>query len=281
MQIKWKWIFLVLTIVWVISAPACMQMRITDEAAKAEFNKQKKAIRFENSKINNRTIHYAVTGKETLPTIVFIHGSPGSWDAFKRYLADSLLSEKFRMISIDRPGFGYSDFGDAMGLEEQVPLLFAAIEQEKNGQPFHLVGHSIGGPVVIKMIQDFPGWFASATILAGSIAYAHEPKEYWRYPLRYFPLRYLLPGALRPSNDEIVDFKKELKIVDKNYHKITTPVVFMHGDKDGFVSIKNMLYGEQQLKGKVPVEAITIHGANHFIPWTYYELIRNKLLELN
>lgn len=281
MLFTWKWIIILLLLSWLIAAPSCVQMRVTDATAKKEFADKKLNVRFAYVQVNNRTIHYVVSGKANLPTLVFIHGSPGSWEAFKQYLNDSLLLQKFRLMAIDRPGFGYSDFGSAMGLADQVPLLFAAIESEKNGKPMHLVGHSIGGPVVIKMIQDFPGWFASATILAGSIAYMHEPKEYWRYPLRYFPFRYLLPGALRPSNDEIVDFKKELKHLDKDYYKIKTPVTFIHGDKDGFVSINNMFYGEQKLKNQVRVEAITIPGANHFIPWTYFELIRNKLLLVN
>jgi pimeloyl-ACP methyl ester carboxylesterase len=35
--------------------------------------------------------------------VVFVHGSPGSWDAFIGFFKDSLLVGKARLISVDRP----------------------------------------------------------------------------------------------------------------------------------------------------------------------------------
>jgi pimeloyl-ACP methyl ester carboxylesterase len=62
---------------------------------------------------NGTVLHYAKTGADTLPTLFFVHGSPGSWIKFGKYLMDTDLLKKYRMISIDRPGFGYSNFGQA------------------------------------------------------------------------------------------------------------------------------------------------------------------------
>jgi pimeloyl-ACP methyl ester carboxylesterase len=53
-------------------------------------------------------IHYIETGNAQAQ-LCFIHGSPGSWNAFK--YSGHFIAEKYRMIAIDRPGFGYSDFG--------------------------------------------------------------------------------------------------------------------------------------------------------------------------
>jgi len=58
------------------------------------------------------------------------------------------------------------------------------------------------------------------------------------------------------------------------------PVTFIHGDNDGFVTIKNVDYGMRKLSQNPSVNKIIIHGANHFIPWEYYGIIKGHLLNL-
>ena len=60
-----------------------------------------------------RNVHaVSVSSSDSLPLVVMVHGSPGASDAYLDYLADTLLSKKVRMVSLDRPGFGYtSGFG--------------------------------------------------------------------------------------------------------------------------------------------------------------------------
>ena len=90
---------------WLLLAQSCMSFRKTDAEAKTEFAKDHVALRTATIEVEGRHIHYAVTGNDSLPTLFFIHGSPGSWDAFAEYMKDSLLLQKFRMVSVDRPGF--------------------------------------------------------------------------------------------------------------------------------------------------------------------------------
>ena len=277
---RYKWGLLFFVTAWVIFAQSCMKFRIDDNSAKKEFEQKGLSVHFFTMKEDGVPLHYAKTGSDTLPTIFFVHGSPGSWDAFKIYMMDTALLQKFRIISIDRPGFGYSDFGTARHLDYQSKLINKIIEKETNQKPLHLVGHSIGGPVIIQLAQDHPAAFASLTILAGSISPSDEPKEYWRYAFTYSPLKFLMPGAFRPSNDEIVYFKKELYRLDKGYHLLQMPVTFIHGDKDKFVTVKNVDYGKRQLAHNPQLKVIIIPGAGHFIPWQHFDIIRNHLLAL-
>lgn len=277
---KFKWGALIFVTVWIILAQSCMKFRIADSKAKTEFEQKGLSVIFLNVKVDGISLHYAKTGADTLPTLFFIHGSPGSWDAFKGYMMDSALLLHFRIISIDRPGFGNSDFGTAYHLEDQAQMINTIIQEENNHKPFHLIGHSIGGPVIVQLAQDHPDEFASLTILAGSISPTDEPREYWRYLFTYSPLKWLMPGAFRPSNDEIVYFKKDLYRIDKRYGVLQMPVTFIHGDKDKFVTVKNVEYGKRKLKENPNVKAIIIPGASHFIPWQHYELIKQHLLSL-
>ncbi|MGB4845590.1 MAG: alpha/beta hydrolase [Ferruginibacter sp.] len=274
-----KWGVLIFLSGWVIFAQSCMKFRITDSQAKTEFAKKGIDIQFYTETVDGSSLHYTKTGVDTLPSLFFVHGSPGSWDAFKMYMMDSALLQHFRIISIDRPGFGYSDFGNARHLSDQAIMLNKIIEKENNNKPVHLVGHSIGGPIIVQLAQDYPREFASLTILAGSISPKDEPKEYWRYLFMYTPLRWLMPGAFKPSNDEIVYFKKELYRIDTGYAALQMPITFIHGDADKFVTVKNVAYGKEKLQHNPNVKFIIIPGAGHFIPWEHYDIIKKHLLE--
>lgn len=277
---RFKWGLLLFFGTWIILAQSCMKFRIDDNSAVKEFEQKNLSVHFFTVKEDGVPIHYAKTGSDTLPTLFFVHGSPGSWDAFKIYMMDSALLNRFRIISVDRPGFGYSDFGTAYHLPYQALLIDKIVEKENNHKPVHLVGHSIGGPVIVQMAQDKPEYFSSLTILAGSISPTDEPKEYWRYAFAYSPLKFLMPGAFRPSNDEIVYFKKELYQLDKGYASLQMPVTFIHGDKDKFVTVKNVDYGKKKLAHNTKVKVIIIPGAGHFIPWEHFDIIRDHLLTL-
>ena len=275
-----KWSLLIFLLCWIVMAQSCMKFRISDSKAKQEFEQIGLHISFQYTDADEKGLHYAKAGADTLPTLFFVHGSPGSWDAFKIYMMDTALLQHFRIISVDRPGFGYSGFGTALHLEEQAVLINKIIEKENNNKPLHLVGHSIGGPVIVKLAQDYPDEFASLTILAGSISPKDEPKEYWRYLFLYTPLHVLMPGAFRPSNDEIVYFKKDLYGLDTGYAAIKIPVTFIHGDADKFVTVKNVEYGKKKLVNNPAVKVIIIPGASHFIPWEHFDLIKAHLLTL-
>ena len=113
-----KWSLLIFLFCWIVMAQSCMKFRISDSKAKEEFAQKGLQASFNYTDADETGLHYVKTGADTLPTIFFVHGSPGSWDAFKIYLMDTALLQHFRLISVDRPGFGYSSFGTAFNLEE-------------------------------------------------------------------------------------------------------------------------------------------------------------------
>jgi pimeloyl-ACP methyl ester carboxylesterase len=260
---------------------SCRYMRMTDRKAEKQFFAHQIDPRFVYTYVNGIRMHYVIAGSDTLPTIFIIHGSPGSWKRYREYLMDEDLLRHFRMIAIDRPGYGYSNAGHAYHLEEQSSLIYGIVQHEKNGRPFHLVGHSLGGPIVIKMAQDHPEAYASLTILAGSISPYDEPAEHWRKTFVHIPLQYLLPRPFRVCNTEIWYFKKDLYEMDNHYDRLTMPVTFIHGDKDPFVTVKNVDYGKKRLSANPNVKVIIIPGANHYIPYEHFDIIKSHLLTLS
>jgi pimeloyl-ACP methyl ester carboxylesterase len=267
--------------VWVFVAQFMMQDRISDNYAKKIFAGKNVELFTVTQKVRGCNLHYAKTGSDTLPTIIFIHGSPGSWSAFMHYLQDKELSSHYRLIAVDRPGFGYSDFGKPVHLAKQSELISALLPLWKNGKPVYLVGHSLGGPLIIKIAADNPSVFSGLVMLAGSVDPAMEDKEYWRLVITYSPLRWLVPSAMRYSNEELWYLKKDLVKLKNDFSKITCPVYILHGDKDDHVPVANVDYAKKMLINSSKVTTTILPNANHFIVWTKYDEIKDILMKLN
>ena len=185
------------------------------------------------------------------------------------------------MIAIDRPGFGFSNFGEAQDLYEQSNVIEQFVEKIKNGKDIYLIGHSYGGPAIVKMAIDKPNNYKQIVILAGAIDPNAENPETWRPVFMSKPLRYLIPGALRPANDELWWLKNDLFRMKPNLKKVTTSVIIIHGTKDRLVPFSNVDFMKKEFINAKSVEEISIKDADHFLPWSHYEIIRNKLLDLN
>jgi pimeloyl-ACP methyl ester carboxylesterase len=272
---------LLLIIVWITLAQCfIMKERWSDAKAYNVFRSKQVPLEMHDTLINGHHLHYAVSGPDTLPTLVFIHGSPGSWMHYMRYMWDTALRKKFRIVAIDRPGFGYSDFGKAMHLQDQCRIIMPVLEKLRTKQPLYLVGHSMGGPVVAKLAADNPGLFKTVVIVAGSIDADQESKETWRHIMAVKPLYWCLPGAFGPSNTELLYLKKDLVYLKDDLKKISCDILFVHGDRDTWVPIENIAFGKKMMVSARSISADTIRGADHQIPWKNREVLRDILLGL-
>jgi pimeloyl-ACP methyl ester carboxylesterase len=260
---------------------ACMTFRMSEKKIAKHFKEKNIGVKQDALRIDKRTQHFVATGKEDSPTVVFVHGSPGSLSAFIDFLSDSLLLSRAHLVTIDRPGFGYSNFGKAEpSLKMQAALLQPLLELRKQHRPIILVGHSLGGPVIARMAMDYPDLVDGLIIVAGSIDPALEPNERWfRVPLATPFFSWLMPLSFKASNDEILETKKELELMLPLWKDIKCPVVILHGMKDKFVPPGNADFAKRMLTN-TSVEVVLKEDVNHFIPWTHPEMIQQAILKL-
>ena len=256
------------------------QMRWSDKKAYRVFAARQVPLSIHDTLIDGRHLHYAATGPDSLPTLIFVHGSPGSWFHYMKFMWDSALRCRFRMISVDRPGFGYSDFGMPLHLQEQCSLLLRLLRTFKKDKPLFLCGHSYGGPVVVKLAADAPDLFKTIVVASGAIDPDLEEHETWRHLMAYKPLFWYLPGAFQPSNTEILWIKQDLRELAPDFSRVTCNVLFLHGDRDSWVPIGNVAYGIKMLNHAVSVRVDTFHDANHQIPWNRKEDFQKILMTL-
>jgi pimeloyl-ACP methyl ester carboxylesterase len=233
-------------------------------------------------KIDDVMMNYAEIGSDTLPVAFFVHGSPGSWSAFVDFMKDTILLKKVKMVSVDRIGFGESDYGYAEeSLIRQVAYLKPIVLKYKQmGKKITLIGHSMGGPVIARMAMDYPELIDNLIIVAGSIAPDLEPNEKWfRVPMDFTPIRVLIPASFRASNHEILYLKPELEKMLPLWKNIHQPVIVIQGGKDFLVSPKNADFAEKMLVNSKSVKIIKVDTMNHFVPWSHPQLIKKAIIE--
>jgi pimeloyl-ACP methyl ester carboxylesterase len=259
---------------------SCMQFRMSKKEV-AQFFKDKPHKGTLHSYITHQQkINYLTVGNSSFPLVVFVHGSPGSLSAFIDFMSDSVLLAQAQLISVDRPGFGDSNFGyGEKSLKRQAAVLKPILEENKNNRPIILVGHSLGGPVIARMAMDFPELVDGLVIVAGSIAPDLEPNEWFRAPLATPFLKWILPRSFRASNDEIYHLKAELQEMLPLWKNIRARTIVIQGKKDVLVDPGNAAFAKKMMTN-AEVTLVEVDGMNHFVPWSNPELIQDAIVKL-
>ena len=107
---------LLVVLLLIILLPRCISIRMSDQKVQAYFKGKAVQPVFGFVGEGKGRVHYARlqapnTVADSLPIALFIHGSPGAWDAFISFFTDSTLYTTYQLISVDRPGFGKSNLG--------------------------------------------------------------------------------------------------------------------------------------------------------------------------
>ncbi len=105
-------------------------------------------------KINGQELHVVEEGSPKRQVALLLHGWSSSWYALSPLLG--LLSQRFRCMAVDLPGYGESPPPpDRITIPLYADLLAEFIAQVSDG-PVVLVGHSMGGMTSITLSQRHP-----------------------------------------------------------------------------------------------------------------------------
>ncbi len=244
------------------------------------FSQSKYKPEYHTYSIDDHNLHYVSVGNKNRPTMLFIHGSPGTWDAFTVYMRDQTLQERYHMISVDRIGYGNSEPGNPEpSLYLQAKYLQPIIESLPDSLPLIVAGHSYGGPVAVRLAMEYPRRIDGLLLLAGLADPEHENRPIYQYWLRTPALRWLLPKDLDVSNREIVPLKEELRMILPLWPRIQSETIIIQGTKDILVDAKHAAFTEQKLE-EISAGLTYLIGANHFFIWTQPEMVKFRLMEL-
>jgi pimeloyl-ACP methyl ester carboxylesterase len=202
------------------------------------------------------------------PTLFFVHGAPGSSNNFDLYLQDTVLNSQFNMISVDRLGYGFSEFGKAypnihFQAASLVPLIQTYAHED---QSLILIGWSYGGPIVAKLGMDLPNTISATLLLAPAL----DPQAE-----RYFKIgklaewkmtRWMIPKPFEVAQIEKNAHAKELLLLENKWQSTQIPVWMIHGTEDKIVPY---LANTNFAKTHFPEDTFTllpIEGVGHVFP---------------
>ena len=272
------WLLVPLALVALLfAAGSCISFTAKPEEIAARFANRPYQPVAHDVAVLDRMLHYVTVGEPGRPCVVFVHGSPGSWDAWVGFLASPELADNY-LVAVDRPGFGGSGAGAfEPSLARQAALIKPAVEACE--RPAILVGHSLGGPVVARFAMDYPTLVAGLVLVAPSIDPAMEKHTWYQLAATLWVVQWLIPRELVTSNREILPLKAELEALLPHWADIDVPVIVIQGDDDGLVPPENADFAARMLS-HAPVEIERLPKQGHLIPWERPDIISAAIRHL-
>jgi pimeloyl-ACP methyl ester carboxylesterase len=259
--------------------PFNLQFRQSDPEIVKLFRKAGKKIRIVYDSVGELRVRSLVSPEDPkLPWVVFIHGAPGSSMDYYAYLKDDRLTSSVNMMSIDRPGYGYSAFGRSVtSIDRQADVISQVITKRCAGRPVVLVGHSFGGPIAARIAMKYRELSSALIMLAPAIDPENEKTLKIAY-LGIMPVfRDVIPVAFRVAADEKFTHQNELAKIADSWSDINIPVCHIHGKKDRLVPYDNLAFS-RSVVAESQLLALTLDDEDHFLPWTQRALITKWIL---
>ena len=210
--------------------------------------------------------------------LLFVHGTPGSLSAFRSYLEDPVLQDRYHMIAVTRPGWVNRSDEKVPSLEDQARALEPLLRRDQSGLGTILMGHSYGGPVIAKTAMQYPELIAGLAFIA-SIADPELSGPRWYNRFAKVLPGFLLGASLKGANAEMLPLVPQLEEMLPGWQSLEVPVLVVQGDRDRLVNPQNADFLVDSLVN-ADVTYLPMPGKGHFILWEDNELIRDTLLDV-
>ena len=236
-------------------------------------------------KTGDDTLHYVAAGDSQKPAMMIIHGTPGSWQQYARYILEQRLLEHYYMMVIDRPGWGGSVLGDRQShasFEEQsaiIGALASALKEHSGGQPVVLAGHSLGSSIAPRVAMDHPESIDGLLLFAGTLDPALGKPRWFNHLASIPGVSYLVGANMMRANDEIHDLKGNLERMLPLWESLQVQTTVVQGMRDKLVYPANIDFAEQVLD-PANSSIIRLEGEGHLFPMTMRDKVMDWALEL-
>jgi pimeloyl-ACP methyl ester carboxylesterase len=257
-----------------------LQFRKSDKELKQIF-----AERNINATINYYTTHgrkmrYVSAGSDSLPTLLLLHGSPGSMSYYSRRYDDSTIQKTFKVYAVDRPGYGYSGFGDPEpSIRMQAEMIRPILDSLHNANhPVIIAGGSYGASVACRLAMDHPE-LVDGLVLTGPAIGPGRETYFWFTPvIEHWSVRWFIPRLFKSANTEKMHHKKELEAMLPYWKNIRVPVAYLQGEKDDIVDTSNASFARQQLVNAPYLDIQFLKGRYHRLAQFEWPAIRKSIL---
>lgn len=261
-----------------------VEFRMSDDDLVNEYSQSdsKLPLSIHRYQVEDRTVRFVEFGHDSLPVTILVHGAPSSLSFFNSLYADTSLTNHTLLVGVDRPGYGYSNFGESVtSVKKQAHFLQPLIDYYANkGRKVILAASSYGGSVVAKLAMDNPDAVSGILFISSSLA----PGQEYTYPISYVIdspwFSWFFPTILKVANDEKLNHHKALEDIQDGWTRIRSRIILLHGKADDLIYFSNAEYARQRLTNAMSFKLIPLDGIGHTIMWDRPDLIRSSLLEL-
>ncbi len=214
--------------------------------------------------------------------LLILHGWGSNSERWQR--VKELLGEKgIEVLALDLPGFGIIPSpSKPWGRDDYINWILQKVK-EKNWGKFHLLGHSFGGGLAVKMATNFSKKIDKLILCAPAIIKRKSIKAYLFYWIAFLGRRiFSLPGLkiFYPQAQKLVyklagtrDYyvadgimKETMKKIGKEedlemvLERIKTPTLILWGKKDDVLPLKDAYRIKEKIKRS---QLRVLPGARH------------------
>jgi len=229
-----------------------------------------------------RKLRYVSIGSDTLPILLFIHGSPASMSLYRGRFNDKTILKTFHVLAVDRPGYGYSGFGDPdPSIQRQSEMISKLLDSlYKPKHPIIVVGGSFGAPIACRLAMDHPGLVDALEITGPAIGPGRE-KIFWFTSIIEHPaVRWFIPRMFQSANTEKIHHKEELEKMLPYWKNIRVPVMYLQGAKDELIDTSNASFAREQLINASYLNIYFFPNRHHYLAQYEWPTIRNRIMTL-
>jgi pimeloyl-ACP methyl ester carboxylesterase len=259
-----------------------VQFRRSDKELKQIFSERRLDASIHYYESHGRNLRYISSGPDTLPTLLMLHGSPGSISYYAGRMSDTTIKKTFRVYAVDRPGYGYSGFGrPEPSIAKQAEMIRPILDSlQRAKHPIIIVAGSYGASVACRIAMDYPE-LVDGLVLTGPALGPGKEVMFWFTPvIEHWSIRWFIPRLFRSANTEKVHHKRELEKMLPYWKNIRVPVVYIQGEKDNIVDTSNAGFARQQLVNSPWLDIRFIANREHRLAQFEWPTIRKGIMDV-
>jgi len=278
----------VLLVLLVIFITACfifdhnVQFRRSDEELNQIFEENHIDARIGYYASQGRKLRYVEAGNDSLPALLFLHGSPGSISYYNRRYKDSVIGDSFKFFAVDRPGYGYSGLGrPEPSIQKQAAMIRPLLDSIHHARhPIIVVGGSYGASVACRLAMDYPDLVDGLVITGPAIGPGREKYFWFTHIIEHWSIRWFIPRIFRSANTEKVHHKKELGKMLPFWKNIRIPVIYLQGIHDDIVDTSNAGFAREHLVNAPYLDIRFIQGRKHLLARYEWPAIKKAITDV-
>jgi pimeloyl-ACP methyl ester carboxylesterase len=269
-------------IIFCLVADRFVQFRMSDKELSSFFTKNKVPASIHYYQSGGRRLRYVSIGNDSLPALLFIHGSPASLSIYTDYYKDTDFLRHFKMFAVDRPGYGYSGLGSPEpSIEKQAAMISPILAHlNKLNRPVIVMAGSYGTSVACRLVMDFPALVDGLVLVAPSVAPGKETTYTISYAAANPAINWFVPRMLQSANVEKLAHKKELEKMLPLWKNVRIPVMYIQGEKDELIDTANASFAREHLVNAPYLSIQFVKDQPHFIAFSAQPLIKQKIFQM-